>query len=200
VNARRDGAVREEVRAFFAIDLDDAVREAAAGVARLLQRRPGGDGVRWVRPEALHVTLRFLGNVETSRLPALVECVAREVDPLAPFASGLGMPRLFPTVRRPRVVVLELVPEEPIAGLAGAVERGVVAAGFESEDRPFRAHLTLGRVRQRRFPATEGLAAPEADEFQVREAVLFRSELHPSGARYTPLERLSLGGSGNHPN
>ena len=188
------------LRLFFAIELDDAAREAAAAVARELRRRPGGDGVRWVRTEALHVTLRFLGNVEAARVPALTESVRREVAPLAAFASRLGAAQLFPTPRRPRVVAIGLSPEEPIARLAAAVERGVVGAGFEPEERPFRAHLTLGRVRERRFPEVHDLGVAEAREFQVREAVLFRSELLPSGARHTPLERLSLVGSGNHPN
>ena len=94
------------------------------------------------------------------------------------------------------MVWLELAPVEPLAALACAVERGVVAAGCAPEPRPFRAHLTLGRVRERGTPpALTGLAVPPA-VFDVTESVLFASELHPSGSRYTPLERVPLGGAG----
>jgi len=112
----------------------------------------------------------------------------------------------FPPGRRPRVVVLELAPEAPLAALAEAVERGVVAAGCAPEPRAFRGHLTLGRVRERGAPPSLAeLAVPPA-VFEVTESVLFASELHPSGSRYTPLERVPLGGAGgrrlpsaNHP-
>src|SRR5262249_57475039 len=74
----------------------------------------------------------------------------------------------------------------------GALERAAVAQGFAPEERPFRAHLTLGRVRERRFPDVADLAVG-AEEVAVEEAVLYRSELAPTGACYTPLERLALG-------
>jgi 2'-5' RNA ligase len=190
----------DAIRSFIAVDLDDGARRAAAEVARVLREAPGGRSVRWVRPESLHVTLRFLGNVEPDRVAPLARCVGEQVSPLAPFTVRLGASGLFPTPRRPRVVVLALEPEEPLEELAAAVERGVAALGFEPETRRFRAHLTLGRLRGGRGPATRGLAAPENTTLAVDEVVLFRSELHPTGARYTALERLALrGGAANHP-
>jgi 2'-5' RNA ligase len=164
-------------------------------VARRLRERPGGDGVRWVRPEAWHVTLRFLGRIEASRVAPLARRASRELAELRPFALRLGPAELFPTPRRPRVVALGLAPQAPLAELAQALERAVAAEGFAREERPFRAHLTLGRVRERSFPAVDGIAAA-AEEFEVEEVVLFRSELLPSGARYTPLERVPLGRPG----
>ena len=111
------------------------------------------------------------------------------------FRLTLGGVRAFPAPRRPRVVVLELAPEAPLAELAAAVERGVVAAGFAPEQRPFRAHLTLGRVRSpNRGVAVTSPVTTEGEAFDVAEAVLFRSELQRSGARHTPLERVPLGG------
>jgi 2'-5' RNA ligase len=184
----------DAIRAFVAIDLDAEARRAAAGW--LAQLRAGSDvsAVRWVRPEALHVTLRFLGNVAASRVEAIARAVGAEVARIAPFELALGTPKLFPSPRRPRVVALELEPEAPLAELAAAVERGVVAAGFEAEARRFRAHLTLGRIRGDRAPALGAASAPAA-RFRVGEAVLFRSDLSPSGSRYTPLERMPLGGT-----
>ena len=183
------------IRAFFAIDLDDRSRAAAGDLLAALRGSPGGDGVRWVRPEALHVTLRFLGNIEPEQVAELSRAVGAEAAGQEPFALVLGAARLFPSPRRPRVVALEVGPEAQLSGLAAAVECGTAACGFESEDRPFRAHLTLGRVKQGRGPATQGLRVPEGTTSPVGDVVLFRSELERSGASYTPLERMELGGS-----
>ena len=196
--ARRSRAefTQAGLRVFFAIELDGPARRAVADVSSVLRARPGGDAVRWVRPENLHVTLRFLGDIDPARVASLAAHVRAQTAALAPFALRLGALASFPPGRRPRVVVLELAPGEPLAALAEAVERGVVAAGCAPEPRAFRGHLTLGRVREGRTPpALVALAVPPAI-FDVTESVLFASELHPSGSRYTPLERVPLGGAG----
>ena len=184
---------------FFAIELDDGARQAAADLARRLAGARGGDGVRWVRPEALHVTLRFLGEIDAARAAPLARRASEELAALRPFALRLGPAELFPSPRRPRVVALGLAPAAPLAELAAAVGRACVAEGFPREERPFRAHLTLGRIRGASFPAVAALAAPAA-ELAVDEVVLFRSELSPAGSRYTPLGRARLGAAqGHHP-
>jgi len=176
--------------------LDDSARRAAAHTGSVLRARAGGDAVRWVLPENLHVTLRFLGDIAPAQVTSLVTHVRAQTEALAPFALELGALGSFPPGRRPRVVVLELAPLAPLAALASAVERGVVAAGCAPEPRAFRGHLTLGRVRERgEPPSLAALAVPPA-LFDVTESVLFASELHPSGSRYTPLERVPLGGAG----
>lgn len=180
------------IRAFFAVDPSPRARRAAAAVAAELEAYAAG--VRWVREEAYHVTLRFLGQIDPAATPGLVGAVAREVCDRAPFSLRLGAPRVFPSPRRPRVVVLDLEPERPLARLAAAVEAGVVGAGLPAEERPFRAHLTLGRVRGRAPGTLPSLPASGVD-FPVAEVVLYQSQLHHEGARYTPLERIPLGGS-----
>lgn len=190
------------LRTFFAIGIaDEARREAAALVERLRSRLrdsgPGGGGeaVRWGRPEAFHVTLRFLGPTSEARVPALVEAVRRETAGLVPFTLALGAIGTFPHERRPRVVFVAVEPQAKAAALAAAVERGVVAAGFAPEERPFHPHLTLGRVREQRrlarLPAVER-AAPAP--FPVESLVLFRSQPSPAGSLYTPLAQIALGG------
>ena len=182
------------------------MRRAAATLARELQGLPGGDRVRWVRPESLHVTLRFLGATDPDLVPELVSRVGEQVASLAAFRLQLGAPQLFPSPRRPRVVALELRPLAPLAALAAAVERGVVEAGFAPEERPFRAHLTLGRLKDSRARALD-VTVPDTtpgEALDVMEAVLFRSDLprsKGSHVRYTPLARLPLGAAGgpDHP-
>ena len=179
------------IRSFFAVELDEAVRSALAALVRDLA--VDGAGVRWVRPEGYHVTLHFLGDIEPELVPRLVTCVAPRVAPLEPFSLRPGPPRLFPHPRRPRVVASPLAPEPPLSDLAAAVHEGVVEAGLPRERRRFRAHLTLGRVTAKpRLRLPDSFSAPG---FRVAEAVLFQSRLHASGARYTPLERIALGGS-----
>jgi 2'-5' RNA ligase len=193
------------IRTFFAVDLDDATRAAASDVASALRAGPDGGEVRWVRPESLHVTLRFLGEIDAGRVPELTSRVREQTEELSPFRMRLGEPRPFPSLRRPTVVVLDVTPEELFRELAAAVERGVVAAGFAPETRAFHPHLTLGRVQRqrrlggdrrrtgRRFSTGMDVAAPADVACDVTESVLFRSELTPSGARYTALERIPLG-------
>ncbi len=204
--ARRRGSDDEPIRAFLAIDLDARARGAVGDTIRRLRALPGADGVRWIPEENLHVTLHFLGDIAPGRVDPLCVAVAASVAGVPAFElSALAAPRAFPP-RRPRVVVLDLAPAGSVADLSRAVEAGVTAAGFEPERRPFRPHLTLGRARSGRLPdlgiraASGGFSEPnELDaptaHFPVDEAVLFRSELRPSGARYTALERMPLGGA-----
>jgi 2'-5' RNA ligase len=184
----------DSVRAFFAIDLDECTRSAATAVADRLREFPAGDAVRWVREETLHVTLRFLGDIDCEQIARLAGCVREQTAALSPFRLQLGGARLFPSRRRALAVVLDVGPEEPLSELAAAVERGVAAAGFGPESRPFNAHLTLGRIRKKRFPLVTGDVTSSGESCPVNEAVLFKSELHSSGAHYTPIERAPLGG------
>lgn len=197
----------ETLRAFFAVEPSDAARDEAMGVSRALAAAPGGDGVRWVREESLHVTLQFLGDIDGGVVAPLASHVAAEVAGVAAFDAGLGALSAFPSPKRARVVVLGVEPQQPLCELAIAVGRGVVAAGLPIEDRGFRPHLTLGRVRRgRQAPAlAEASAATRSQTaFPVDHIVLFRSHLARGGASYHALERLPLGGgmssnAGDHP-
>jgi 2'-5' RNA ligase len=186
------------LRAFFAVEIAAAARQAAARVAALLREAPGGDGVRWVRPESYHLTLRFLGEIEASLVRELAVRAAAEVAPLHAFEARLDGVCALPSPRRPHVIVLGLVPQAPFAELAAALERAARGVGLAAEERRFKAHLTLGRVANRRVPSLDAVAAPESIPFLVSELVLFRSVLGPGGSTYTPLERIALGRLPSH--
>jgi len=184
-----------DLRTFFAIELGDGARRVAADVAGRLADEPGGDGVRWTRPEAYHVTLRFVGATPVDRVVAMARAVQERVAGFAPFALRLGALHAFPSPRRPRVVTLELHPVEPLVALAEAVERGVVEAGFAPEERAFRPHLTLGRVKERagRAPRLHASLGPaDAAPFDVASIVLFQSVPADGGSQYTPLARIEF--------
>ncbi len=186
---------RDMLRIFFAIELDDASRRAAHAVAQQLAAAPRGDAVRWVRPEAYHVTLRFLGTTPRGRIADLVAAATRATRAIAPFEARLGALAGLPA-QGPRAIVVDVAPHEPLAALAAQVESAAVAAGFPAESRAFRPHLTLGRIRERRgrAPLLDPALAPAAAPFVVASFALFQSDLDAGGARYTPLERVPLGG------
>ena len=188
ISARKQGAA---VRAFFALPLAPAQIAPVLSLIDTLRARPDGDAVRWVRPEGLHLTLRFLGNVPTERIPELADAMRERLEGTPSFAVTLGGPEPFPAPRRPRVVVLGCSPADSVAELAARVEEGVVALGFPPERHRFKAHLTLGRLRSRRMPSLDH-PGPEPAEWGVDRVVLFESELAHDGARYAPLETIPL--------
>lgn len=142
----------------------------------------------------LHVTLKFLGQIDEARLPAVSDAlgvtsraVRFELD-----VRGLGA---FPSAARPRVVWAGLDRAQPLAALAAEVDGALAGLGFPRESRPFAAHVTLGRVREpRRQPALADALAHAVDlgRLPVTAVSLMRSELHPRGARYTELTRVTL--------
>jgi 2'-5' RNA ligase len=197
------------LRTFFALALHGPVRRLAERERERLAALPGGDAVRWVRPEGLHVTLRFLGETAESAVPALLERVAAHTGRVPAFPLRLGPARPFPSRRRARVITLPALPEEPLRRLAAAVERGVVEAGFPEEGRDFRPHVTLGRLRRGEkisrdlaaamtAPDTPAAEAPDmaTDATPVNEVLLFRSELSRGGSIYTSIGRTPLGAPG----
>ena len=200
-----DAASDAAIRSFIAIELDDATRRAIAAAIRELRKGPGGDRIRWARPETLHVTLRFLGDIDPARVPALGAALRAEAVAIAPFELELGELGAFPSLRRPQAVFFRVGPRPQLATLAAAVERAVVQAGFAAESRPFRPHLTLGRSRRGRNVPMTASVTPPGDALVVDEIVLFRSQLAHSGATgrgatHTPLDRIAIGaGRPHHP-
>jgi 2'-5' RNA ligase len=189
------------IRSFIAVNIGVAAVRAIAEEQALLRRRVaerGGD-VRWVAPQNLHVTLRFLGQVTEPMVAAIqdgLEPVARAVPPFEVTAAGVGV---FPDEHRPRVVWVGLREEGGALGrLHAGISEVLARMGFDLEERPFRSHVTIGRVRGG-DPAALAACLAEIGErrygaFTVREVACFRSDLRPSGADYRLLWRLPLGG------
>ena len=137
----------EQIRAFIAVELPPAVREAVEGVVREL-RSGIGDGVRWVRPEGVHLTLKFLGDIDAGSVPAVSRAMAQCAASAAPFDLFLEGVGVFPNARRPRVIWIGLGGAlEPLLALQHSIDRELEGLGFARERRPFTPHLTLGRVR-----------------------------------------------------
>jgi 2'-5' RNA ligase len=189
-------------RLFVALDPPDAVRRRLAAIAVELRRGAGrsADEVRWVPPENVHLTIQFLGAVPEERVPdveAAVRAAAARVRPLSLEVKGAGG---FPNARRPRVIWAGLTGDLAALGaLAADLGRRLAPLGFPPEDRPFSAHLTLGRAREGRgSPGLAGALARAAETegapWRATELVLFESHLSPKGPRYEPLVRAPIGG------
>jgi 2'-5' RNA ligase len=185
----------EKIRTFIAIPLPAVQREAIGNLVDRL-RRTRAD-VRWVRGENVHITLKFLGPVDESRI-ATVEKAVREavsgVDSFPAVLSGTGM---FPGPHRPRVLWVGISEGgETLSLLAARVDRSLEALGFEKERRPYSPHITIGRVRSGKgVPAcVEAMEAEEFDAggFPVDEIRIMRSDLRPQGSVYTILRRIPL--------
>jgi 2'-5' RNA ligase len=178
------------VRAFIALELDADLRAAIGGLMADVRHRFAG--LRWVRPEGMHLTLRFLGDAS----PAQIEGLRDGLRPLAARcpsvharAAKLGV---FPERGAPRVLWLGLDLPEPILTLQAACEAVAVASGFAAEKHAFRPHLTLGRWRER--ASRPELPPADLGPTRLETLTLFRSELRPGGAIHTALARFPLEG------
>jgi RNA 2',3'-cyclic 3'-phosphodiesterase len=186
------------LRTFIAIDLPPEVQGALGKLEAELQeaRAP----ITWVKPERIHLTLKFLGDIAPERLSEIQNSllqVARQASPLRLEPAGCGA---FPTLKQMRVIWVGLKAEGTgLNRLQQAVEDAMVQVGFKKEERAFKPHLTLGRVKGRQHVRLlqELLVERQsfkAEAFDVTELVLYKSELRPEGARYTPLFRSILTG------
>jgi 2'-5' RNA ligase len=178
------------MRLFIALSLPDEVQGELARVQSRLRGLP----VRWAAPTGIHLTLQFLGEVAEQRAPALLEALA--ALPAAPFELRLDGVGAFPSLGRPRVVWAGLGGDlAALSRLQAAVLGATAPLGFAPEERPFRPHLTLGRVRQEAGPeerralgrAVERAGPPAALAWEAGGPTLFQSALTPAGAVYTAL-------------
>jgi len=189
----------ERLRSFIAVPLAERTREQLTRLSRELRAAldPLGRTLSYVRPAAMHLTLKFLGDVDAERVPALAGVLQETARPFRAIPFEVAAVGFFGSPRRPRVLWVGVrEPSGALAGLAGAIDRACAGLGFDPEERPFRAHLTLARVKQ---PPGRGIERP-LERFReallgaerAEEVVLYRSELRPEGARYTALARAPL--------
>jgi 2'-5' RNA ligase len=178
------------VRLFVALEIPTAVRESLAAILkslRVLSSQP-----RWVRPENLHVTLKFIGEWAPEKLDALRSALAavRLDQPVALDFRGLGF---FPNEKRPRVFWAGIEASPDLITLASEIDRATEKLGIPGEQRAFSPHLTLARFEPPGLPeklrgAIQENAAREFGSLHTSEFHLIESKLKPSGAEYTTLQ------------
>jgi 2'-5' RNA ligase len=187
------------VRTFIAVEIPGEVKNRASQLIAQLRTAPAK--VKWVAPQHMHWTLKFLGDVNLLDTPKICEAVARAVEPLAPFdveARGAGA---FPDVSRPRTVWIGVgAGSEQMIELHDAIEYELAPLGYRPENRRFRPHLTIGRVRSSPTGIEElgALIEQQADFASglstVYEVMIISSELGHDGPTYEVLGHADLKG------
>lgn len=193
--------MKETARVFVAVHLPDSQRASLeATIAELKEQ--GVSKVRWARPEGLHLTLKFLGDIPASQLQAIMVSMGRTAKESSPFHLALDTLGVFPNPKRPRVLWCGV--EGDMAHLSQLQERmeaGLEALGYAREGRPFAPHVTLGRMREGDRPPDVALlqralgnCAPRLHEsWLVEDVCLMRTTSMPGGSRYDVIETVKLG-------
>jgi len=181
-------------RTFVALELSRPLRAGILRLAETLKAR----GVRasWSKDDTLHLTLKFLGDVEEADLPEVIEAVRRAARDVPPFSFTSGGVGAFPSARRPRVIWVGVEATEALLGLQAEVDRELAALGFPREERRWTPHVTVGRIRDPQgssgFDATlASLKCPE-ETVDVNEVLVMKSTLAPGGAIHEAVARIRL--------
>lgn len=186
------------IRTFLAIELPKPILKKIEEVQGDL--RSAHADVRWVNPEKIHLTLKFFGNIEESRIDLILKSIEEPIRNTLPFSLKVRGVGAFPNLKNPRVVWMGLVDGKGVVGaFQKQIESQLGKIGFQSEDRPFHPHLTLGRMKSSRGKEelVERMEEHKEEEFgdlQAERVILFKSDLRPTGPIYTPLKELILGG------
>ncbi len=182
----------ESVRAFIAVPMPEYVVSHLA----MLQNEMKSSGfpkLKWVRPENIHLTLKFFGDIPVdsiNRIGEVMAAVSKGVAPMTLTAGGLGV---FPTIRRPRVIWTGLKGRiHELIEFQKRLDGNLEEIGFPGENRPFKAHLTLARIKHPVSPqllikAFDALGGLESRPYSADRLILFKSVLKPGGAEYHPL-------------
>ena len=196
----------EILRTFIAIELDEPLRIALRSVQDKLKRQAPPGSVKWVGPDGIHLTLKFLGDTPRSRVPEIETAMQAACAGLGPFEFSVEGRGCFPNFRRPRVVWVAMREKSgTLARLQAAVERTVAPLGWPIEERAFSPHLTLGRVAKgadNRTAAAVGQAVEDSVVEQIGQqwvtaVSLIQSDLRPTGAVYSRLLNMRLAGAAN---
>lgn len=190
----------EPIRSFVAIELPGVLKRALGELAARL-KAAGSWPVKWVDPEGVHLTLKFLGNIETGRVGEIVDALELATAGVPPFRLQVGELGVFPNVRRCQVAWVGLKGDlDTLGNLQQRIETHLSQLGFPRENRSFTPHLTLARVRDQALPGERQqfgevfVRASLDTDFQINvdEIVLMRSQLTRAGAIYSRLGTIKL--------
>ncbi|HWH70002.1 MAG TPA: RNA 2',3'-cyclic phosphodiesterase [Candidatus Sulfotelmatobacter sp.] len=190
----------EQLRLFIAITLPESVKDAIEKAQRELRAAVRSDGVRWTKREQFHLTLKFLGNVGADRVGALTAGLRSACQDFAPLQMRAETAGFFPSRRTPRVVWVGVNDQkEQLAVLQRAIEGGVREFTAEAAEKDFTGHITLGRIKSIRrseadalVQAANALAERCFGEWTAGQVELIRSELLPTGPRYSCIAAMPL--------
>jgi 2'-5' RNA ligase len=189
------------MRLFIALELEPSVRKRLRETQESLRRNMDGGWVRWVQPDGIHLTLKFLGEVEASRVEGVNSAVEAQASRQPSCRFTVGGVGAFPNPERARVLWVGIRDaEDGVRGLQAGLEGALSQLGFEREGRRYTPHLTLGRVRDgtgrdslaRLAEALAAYTPPEPMQTSSETVMLVSSELRPGGPIHTILSRHRL--------
>jgi len=189
-----------KLRSFIAVEIPAEIHCTILGNTASLQKTLAKPLVRWVEAQNLHLTLKFLGDISPEARDQLNGALKVEIINQRSFnmsVAGLGM---FPNPQRPRIIWIGLEAPSALATLQHSVDSFATRMGYNPEERPFSAHLTIGRVGQSVTPtdrmkisaAIKTMTVGNLGMFHVEAVCIFKSDLRPGGPVYTPLYTLPL--------
>jgi 2'-5' RNA ligase len=189
-------ALVQNMRLFIAIEIPDEIKESLIEAQRSLK----GSGVEasWPRPEGIHLTLKFLGEVAEPRIPEMMKSLQQAATGTGPVRLELSGAGTFPNPKNARVAWVGLNGDiEKLSRLQATVEEAMIGMGFKREERAFTPHLTLGRIKYIRsreswLAALDGIKGIKSRTFEAASISLMKSELKPSGAVYAEMGRIEL--------
>jgi 2'-5' RNA ligase len=188
----------ELIRAFIAVTLPDSLICLVSEVQQKLKAH--GLRISWVSPGNVHLTLKFLGDIESADIDPIAAVMAECVKGVIPLSLSTGILGVFPDLRRPRVVWLGITGDLPqLIALQQNLDAGLTALGngrFKPENRSFKGHLTLGRIKDKQdhdilVKALKAAGQIASQTFTADAVFLIQSRLMPAGAIYTPLRRVA---------
>lgn len=190
----------EVIRAFIAVDLSPTILEKIEHVAQDLQQQMDTVPIRWVPTENIHLTLKFLGNVSTANLEILMDILGKVVASHHECDISVGGIGVFPKTHNPRVIWVGMEVPQELTNLQYNIEIETARLGYSREHRPFSPHLTFGRVSrnasteeiQKIAKILENYRVGFLGATRVRTVYLYRSDLKPEGAEYTPIYSAAL--------
>jgi 2'-5' RNA ligase len=186
------------IRAFLAIDLPEEIRDQIRGIQDRLKTKL--KGIRWIRPEGIHLTLKFLGSISKNDILNISGMVEKQTKDVGPLMLNVGTAGTFPDLKRPRVLWLGVGGEtERLLILQKKMDTSLEDCGFKSEARTFSPHLTLGRIKSHKGISGLSQAIEDgknfaAGSFHADGLTFFKSDLTPKGAIYTKLAYFPFGG------
>lgn len=179
-------------RLFCAVELPQEVRKQLEEHILKLRKAVPDAAASWSRVENIHLTLKFLGNVELERIPAISAAATRAAAEFSSFRIGIGNTGVFPRPSRAQVLWIGVSdPSGNLSALQERLENECATEGFPKENRAYRPHLTIARLRRpegaRPLADTHLQMQFNAAEIKLNELIVFRSELSPKGSKYTPI-------------
>jgi 2'-5' RNA ligase len=189
----------KNIRAFLAIEPPEDILQKISGLQEKLKREISGR-ISWTRPQGQHLTLKFFGDISQEDVSKICAAVQKRIVSESPLNLKIEKTGVFPDARRPRVLWCGITGDaERLSVFQKILDGDFANIGFPAEDRPFRAHLTLARIKDPRDLAGMSEALKKygtfaAGEFTCKELFLFQSKLSGQGAVYTKLAEFALGG------